>query len=100
MSRVAIWRGATLGLVGGTIWCLLTINSRMHFWQRGVYDHLYVGMPAQKAIELLRSSGVKCGLTEPTADSVACHFSDAWYEYIVAVDSRTGQVGRKQASPD
>jgi hypothetical protein len=72
----------------------------MHLWQRDVYDRLYVGMPTQQAIEVLHSRGVKCGLTEPTGDSMACHFSDAWYEYIVAVDSRTGHVGRKQATLD
>jgi hypothetical protein len=93
-----IRRGLVLGLLAGALWLLVILNSRLHFWQKSVYDRLYVGMSRDEAVSVLRSANIHCGLTETIGDSAACHFSDAWYEYLVSVDSGRGTVSRKQAT--
>jgi hypothetical protein len=87
----AIFAGGVLGLIL-SLWAL---SPRIQFSRRKAYDEVYAGMTRAQAVNVLSMHSVECALTEPAEQSNVCRFTDAWRSYLIAVDSRTGRVGRK-----
>lgn len=96
--RAAIKWGIAVGLLLGMALCLLAFVSRIPLSRMAAYDRLRVGMTRDEAVQVLRSSQIECGLTEPGSDAPSCRFSDPWRFYAVWVDAKARRVSRKRVS--
>jgi len=83
------------GIILGSFFVLWSFSPRIHLSRKKAYDAVYVGMAREEAAKALAERSVECALTEPAERCNVCHFSDPWRLYLIAVDSQTGRVARK-----
>lgn len=95
MSRAILTCAALAGMVVGGFLVLWEISPRVHLFRKTAFNAVYLGMSREEAAKALAERFVECGLTEPSEHCNVCHFSDPLHLYLVAVDSQTGRVARK-----
>ena len=96
MIRMA--KAVVAGLVAGLILAFasflgdpLPCHSRL-----AAYNAIQLGMPREQATRILRSSHIKCELTEPNnLNARGATFADFWRNYQISIDPETRSVVSK-----